>query len=358
MTLTEQVQAKWKSLSGKQRRRLQSDAMRHSNSQYLMRCKILRNLVQGYKPACIHRHLGCSESQVYRIAHRFLEHGPCGLADRREDNGERKVQEQVEWIVLLAVVGSPQDYGYRRTTWTQELLLSLVLEKTDISLSVSTMSRLLSRLEVGLNRPKPTVDCPWEKRRKKRRLRALRQLVRDLPEGEVVLYVDEVDIHLNPKVGPDWTIRGTRKTVLTPGKNSKHYLAGALNPIDGKITWVESDHKDSHLFIDLLWTLVQEAYPDAKCIHLILDNYSIHHSHQTQLARDALHDKVKFHFLPPYCPDDNRIERLWKDLHDNVTRNHRCADMDELMCQVRAYLNERNFGYDLIASYSSCESLP
>ena len=28
------------------------------------------------------------------------------------------------------------------------------------------------------------------------------------------------------------------------------------------------------------------------------------------------------HFLPPYCPDHNRIERLWKDLHDNVTRNH------------------------------------
>jgi transposase len=31
------------------------------------------------------------------------------------------------------------------------------------------------------------------------------------------------------------------------------------------------------------------------------------------------------HFLPPYCPDDNRIERLWKDLHDNVTRNHKVS---------------------------------
>jgi transposase len=47
---------------------------------------------------------------------------------------------------------------------------------------------------------------------------------------------------------------------------------------------------------------------------------------------------IKLHFLPPYCPDHNRIERVWKDLHDNVTRNHRCAGMEELMSEVRFYL--------------------
>ena len=47
---------------------------------------------------------------------------------------------------------------------------------------------------------------------------------------------------------------------------------------------------------------------------------------------------MKLHFLPPYCPDHNRIERIWKDLHDNVTRNHRCARMEELMAEVRSYL--------------------
>jgi len=39
--------------------------------------------------------------------------------------------------------------------------------------------------------------------------------------------------------------------------------------------------------------------------------------------------------LPPYCPNDNRIERLWQDLHANVTRNHTCVNMDELMTKVR-----------------------
>ena len=52
--------------------------------------------------------------------------------------------------------------------------------------------------------------------------------------------------------------------------------------------------------------------------------------------------KFELHFLPPYCPDHNRIERIWKDLHDNVTRNHRCTTMDELMAEVRSYLTARN----------------
>ena len=32
-------------------------------------------------------------------------------------------------------------------------------------------------------------------------------------------------------------------------------------------------------------------------------------------------DRICLHFLPPYCPNHNRIERVWKDLHDNVTRD-------------------------------------
>ena len=51
---------------------------------------------------------------------------------------------------------------------------------------------------------------------------------------------------------------------------------------------------------------------------------------------------IVLHFLPPYCPDHNKIERVWQDLHANVTRNHRCASMAELMNEVRYYLRKRN----------------
>ncbi|MRE65826.1 IS630 family transposase, partial [Klebsiella quasipneumoniae] len=44
-----------------------------------------------------------------------------------------------------------------------------------------------------------------------------------------VFYEDEVDIHLNPKIGADWQLRGQQKRVVTPGQNEKYYLAGALH---------------------------------------------------------------------------------------------------------------------------------
>ena len=48
------------------------------------------------------------------------------------------------------------------------------------------------------------------------------------------------------------------------------------------------------------------------------------------------------HFLPPYCPQGNKIERVWEDLHGNVTRNHTCADMKALMHEVRVWLRRYN----------------
>lgn len=341
MKVRDRVKKVWRSLSYRVKKRVNASAMNDADAGYRMRCKIIRNLVKGHQPATIHQYLGCSVSQVYRVANRFVKEGITALADKREDNGEAKVNEDVEWMVLFAVMATPEDFGFRRPTWTQELLMLVVEEKNDVRLSRTTMSRLLKRLEIRLTRPRPVVGCPWPKRRKTRRLKKIRKMLEALPEGDVAVYADEVDIHLNPKIGPDWTLRGLRKEVVTPGQNEKRYLAGALNVKTERLTWVEGDRKTSDLFIKQLWQLVKRDYPKARRIHIILDNCRIHKSHRTQLALDALKEKVSLHFLPPYCPNENHIERIWKDLHDNVTRNHRCASMDELMHEVRAYLRIR-----------------
>ena len=114
---------------------------------------------------------------------------------------------------------------------------------------------------------------------------------------------------------------------------------------------VEWERKNSDLFIRQLGALVLEDYPNAACIHLILDNYRIHKSKRTELLIKSLEGKVLLHFLPPYCPDHNKIERCWKDLHDNVTRNHQCKSMNELMREVRKYLRKRQ--NQLLEQYAS-----
>jgi hypothetical protein len=51
--------------------------------------------------------------------------------------------------------------------------------------------------------------------------------------------------------------------------------------------------------------------------------------------------RLRLHFLPPYCPNENRIGRLWLDLHANVTRNHFSRTMAELMRAVHYSLATR-----------------
>jgi transposase len=317
--------------------------MRAKDAGMRCRCKVVLALVQGTTPTMIARGGLCAKSQVYRIAARFLTEGLAGLADRREDNGERKITPVYESELLGLVEESPPKFGYSRPTWTQELLILVLAERIGIAISASAISRLLGRLGIGLKRPKPIVNCPWKKAHRTRRLRAIQRLVANLTADEVVLYLDEVDIHLNPKIGPDWTRRGRQKEVVTPGCNQKRYLAGAWDPGTRRLISVEGERKNSLLFLELLHLLATKTYAHAQQIHVILDNYGIHDSLQVRLAlKSEAAQKLKLHFLPPYCPDHNRIERIWKDLHDNVTRNHRCATMEELMAEVRRYLAARN----------------
>ena len=110
------------------------------------------------------------------------------------------------------------------------------------------------------------------------------------------------------------------------------------------LVWVKAERKDSRLFIDLLKKLLATpTYAGKAVIHVVLDNYCIHSSRQTRLWLAQFGAKFRLHFLPPYCPDDNRIERkLWREVHANVTVNHRCRTIEELVAEVVHYLMAHN----------------
>jgi transposase len=306
-----------------------------------LRYLIISNLLNGrggYQTAAV---LGVHNSTVYRVAQRFREQGEWGLLDGREDNGSAKLDERYLDALYRVVRSSPQQHGWRRPTWTRELLVETLARQTGVRIHVATMSRALALIQARRGRPRPTVRCPWSAAAKTRRLGEIRQLLATLPRGHVAVYEDEVDIHLNPKIGPDWMVRGQQKEVRTPGQNVKRYLAGALDVRTGLLTWVEGERKASALFVALLQRLLA-CYPKAAVIHVILDNYRIHDSQITQAALRGFGGRIRLQFLPPYCPKDNKVERVWEDLHANVTRNHTCPDMERLMVEVREYLWRRN----------------
>ena len=145
MKLRVQVQQAWQKLSRRERKIVRSCAKGSPDAGMRLRCKIVLALVRGNSPTTLIRSRMTSSSHVYEVMHRFLDQGLLGLADRREDNGEAKVTEDYVAELFAVVPGSPRKYGYRRPTWTQELLILVLHKRTAVRISRTTMSRLLKR---------------------------------------------------------------------------------------------------------------------------------------------------------------------------------------------------------------------
>jgi hypothetical protein len=115
------------------------------------------------------------------------------------------------------------------------------------------------------------------------------------------------------------------------------------------MVWVVGPKKTAILFLLLLWKL-HESYPRAQKIPVILDNDSIYSSVVVQSSlQTPAGQRFVLRCLPPYCPDHNKIERVWQDLHANVTRNHRCCSMADLIRNVHRDLNRRTRRHPLNA---------
>jgi len=93
--------------------------------------------------------------------------------------------------------------------------------------------------------------------------------------------------------------------------------------------------KSSALFIGLLNHL-KARYRRAKTITLIVDNYIIHKSRETQRWLKG-NPKFRVIYQPVYSPWVNHVERLWQALHDTITRNHQCRSMWQLLRKVHHF---------------------
>jgi len=333
-------------LRGRQRQRLLRLARRAGEANLRVRYLIVVHSADGWGIDRIAKALGCSPATVSRTRKRWHDDaGESGLLDRREDNGRPKVDESYVALVRWLLRFPASDFLHRRPTWTQDLLIETARRYSGgIIVSRTTMGRVLTVIGARRGRAKPVAPCPWSDARKNRRLALLRALVDALPADQACAWVDEVDIDLNPRIGFDWMLPGEQRLVMTPGKNVKRYLAGAMDAKTDRLVWARGTRKNSGLFIELLKKLLA-AYADKAVVHVILDNFAIHSSRQTRAWLADRGRRIRLHFLPPYCPDDNRIERcVWRELHQNVTTNHHHETIDELMAAVTRWLIERNRG--------------
>ena len=320
-------------LRGKHKTYLRRRAKKTKDADYRIRCRIVLKLAEGKSTGTVARQLMTARATASRVGMRFREEGFAGLIDHRMYNGQSKVTPKVMEALEDLLYTSPQDYGWARPTWTRELFACQLKKATGIEISAGHVGKLLHQLGARWKRARPVVICPWPRRKRLLYLASIRRMVRNLGKDEKAFYVDEMDVHLNPRIGPDWMPSRWQNRILTPGKNKKAYVIGALDAKTGDLKWQMSERKNSDMFIEFVqW--MSKRYKNLRRIHFILDNYIIHKSKKTKRALEELGDHIVLHFLPPYSSDENSIERVWGEVHANVTRNHKCMTIDRLLYEV------------------------
>lgn len=169
-------------------------------------------------------------------------------------------------------------------------------------------------------------------------------MLKHLPADEMAVFQDEVDINTNPKIGAMWMRRGQQAQVVTPGNNTKRYLAGSLSWRTGSLLLTEGQPgqgRNADLFLAHLDDL-RRRYRRYRRIHVICDNAKCHRPDRCRKVREYLAQwghRIVVHFLPTYAPETNPIERVWWHLHEEVTRNHRCRDIEALLELVFDWLD-------------------
>jgi len=146
------------------------------------------------------------------------------------------------------------------------------------------------------------------------------KLLNGLGADESVVFVDAV--HPTHQVRPAgcWGPKGTTLAVeQTTGRQSLN-IHGAIDLETGQTQMLEVPKSTGTSLISLL-RAIEVAHPAKRRIHVFLDNASYHHA---IIVRDWLKGpgrKCVLHFIPPYCPHLDPIERCWGMMHRYVTHN-------------------------------------
>ena len=172
---------------------------------------------------------------------------------------------------------------------------------------------------------------------------------RRYPRSVVAIFLDEMGFSRWPDPAPDW---GAVVPVADRqgANNGLWRLIGGLNALTGQVNYLDAYIVGRAKVTEFYGTLV-EAYPRARRLYVIQDNWSIHR-HPDVLEALSAWPQVEAVWLPTYAPWLNPIEKLWRWVKQAVLKMHRLAeDWVTVRGRVRAFLEQFAQGSQRLLEY-------
>ncbi len=292
-----------------------------------------------------------TKDHAKRLKAQYLKHGVDAFEDKRKNNRERVLTKAERDLVLSALRSKrPCDVLAVSSSehWSTSLLADYIYEQTGKRYKSRTSHYLLFR-EAKLTfhlpgkayeRADPEARAQWVKATKP----ILQQYWQQ--SDTVILCEDEMVLTNATTTQKIWLPRGEYPPVLEVNTTKKRQsFYGFLSLKTGQQHTFTTDWQNMHITSEVL-TKVRTIYATQKLV-ILWDNAGWHRGSKVTewIEQDGNTETVYF---PPYTPDLNPQEHVWKAGRAAVTHNRHITDLTETAEQFRTYLTTRTFAYELL----------
>jgi len=281
---------------------------KHKDKRVYIKVTVLLMLHQGFRAQDVAESLGIDDATVYRYRQSFEELGLQDYLKSFHVAYSGQLTEEEEQQLLLEV--------RERLYINSKQVAAFIEQEFGVRYSLSAVVKLLNRLGFTYKKTKG-VGIKADREAQEAFVEELSELLAQEDENQVVYFNDAVHPQHNTRPDYGWIYKGEDFEIPTNPGRKRVNINGALNAHNvTDVLVVESERINAQSCIKL-WQKQRRRHPDKTIIN-ICDNAPYYHSN---FLKDwlALNPWCKVIYLPPYAPNLNLIERLWKFLRKQVT---------------------------------------
>jgi transposase len=283
-----------------------------------MRERAVRRVQEGESPELVAKIFGIGRTAIYRWLSHYRQGGWGALKAKPLFGRPPKLDDKkLKWIYDTVTQKNPMQFKFEFALWTREMMATLIKDKFKIKLSAASVGRLLAQLGI-------TCQKPLHRAQERDEALVQQWLKREYPkikkmakmQGADIYFGDAAHIRSDHHSGKTWGKKGETPIVVSTGARHGISLISAITS-KGKMRFMikEKGGVNSDVFIEFLKRLMVGA---RRKIFLILDRGPAHISKKTKAFVATLKGKLQVFYLPPYSPDTNPDELVWKHLKSDT----------------------------------------
>lgn len=285
-------------------------------------------LDKGYKPSAVSECLGIDISTVYRYRSTYLHGGVGELLENRH----KGYWGMLDSLQLAALQKELREHIYTDAKSVREWIKA----SFGVNYTSQGVVDLLNR--IGFTYKKTTeVPCEVDASRQEAFVNELAETLSRMEEGSVVYYADGVHPTHNCRSTYAWIEVGKRMEQPTVSGRDRVNINGLLNAHDVTDVIALDCESVNAQSTKELYQAALEKHPDAPAIYIISDNARYYHNKDLQKWAEGT--KIRQIFLPPYSPNLNLIERLWKFLRKKVINTGFYRSKEEFRQAIKRFFD-------------------